>query len=181
MYLDNLFLNLIFKSLNSGQGNIQIENAKVFLNDSEASDAKVKISNLNLEIQKNPSVASQGQKLVLDFLPPDEFKIYLSKDRNVFDNSLFLSFNAQDKGSGINRYEVREKFLGIWGDWKIGESPYPLSDKLSLSIIEVKAVDNVGRERETLFVPFRLYLLYGGLVILLIIFLIIKIIKRIKT
>lgn len=174
-------LNLTFKSLSDGRADVQISDAKVFLNDPDASEAKLKTVNLNFEIQNNPSIASQGQKLVLDFLPPDEFEIYLSKDKNILDNSWFISFNAQDKGSGINHYEIREKLLGLLGDWKIGESPYPLSDQLLLSIIEVRAVDNIGRERMETFVPIRLYAFYitlTGFVMLISLFRIFKHLKN---
>lgn len=177
---DGVVLNLTLKSLSSGQGSVQIENAKIFLNDPDTSEAKIKTANLNFEIQNNPSNASQSQKLILDFLPPDEFKIYLSKDRNIFNNSWFISFNAQDKGSGINRYEIREKFLGFWGDWKIGESPYPLSDQLLLSIMEVRAVDNTDMKRTVVLIPNRLYVLAGITGILLLILILLGIRKYLR-
>lgn len=177
---EGMILNFTFKSLFSGRGDVQIKDAKVFINDQNASEAGVKTANLNFDIQNNPSVAPQSQKLILDFLPPDKFEVYLSKDKNVFDNAWFISFNAQDKGSGIDYYEVREAFFGVFGRWIKADSPYQLYYQSLFSIIRVRAVDSVGREREALFVPFRLYLLGGGLIITLLIFLIIKIIKNIK-
>lgn len=177
---EGVVLNLTLKSLYNGRGSIQIENAKIFLNDPDASEAKIKTANLNFEIQNNLSNISQGQKLILDFLPPDEFNIYLSKDRNIFNNSWFVSFNAQDKGSGVNRYEIREKFLGLWGSWRVSESPHPLSDQLLLSIIEMRAVDNVERERVAMFVPIRLYAFYIFLIGLILFILLFRIFKYFK-
>jgi hypothetical protein len=171
-------LTFTFRSLSEGEGYILVEDAKILHNNSEASEAKVSFKNLEFNIGSAKTKIQTGEKLILDFLPPDEFKIYLSKDKNVFDNAWFISFNAQDKGSGISHYEVRERFLGLFGDWEKVENPYQLSYQSLFDIIEVRAVDNVGREREALFVPFRLYLLYGGAVVLLIMFLIIKLNNR---
>ncbi len=178
---DGTVLSFTFKSLLSGRGDIQIKDAKIFINDPDASEAGVKTANLNFEIKNNPTTVPQGQKLILDFLPPDKFEIYLSKDKNILDNAWFISFNAQDKGSGIDYYEVKESLFGVFGGWIKADSPYQLYYQSLFSIIKVRAVDNVGREREALFVPFRLYLLCGGLIILLVTFLIIKIIKNIKN
>ena len=157
---EGVVLNFTFKSMSGGRADIEIEDAKVFANDSEASEAKIKTANLNFEIKNNQTTALQGQKLILDFLPPDEFMIYFSRDKNVFNNSWFISFNAQDKGSGISHYEIRERFLGLFGSWKEGESPYQLSYQSLFDIIEVRAVDNVGRERTERLIPARLYTLW---------------------
>lgn len=176
---DGTVLTFTFRNLSEGRGYILVKDAKVLRNDPEASEAKISFKNLEFNIGSAKTVAQAGEKLILDFLPPDEFKIYPARDKDTFDSSWFISFNAQDKGSGINHYEIKEVFLGIWGSWKEGDSPYILSDQLLLSIIKVKALDNVGWEREALFVPFRLYLLYVGLVILLVV-LLIRIKKLIK-
>lgn len=177
---EGIVLNLTFKSLYSGRGDIQVENAEIFLNNPDVSETEVKISNLNFEIQNNPSITPQGQKLILDFLPPDKFQIYLSRDENIFDNSWFVSFTTQDKGSGINHYEIREKFLGIFGDWENGDSPYILSDQFLLSIIEVKALDDVGRERIATFVSIRLYGFYIILIGLITSIFLFRIFKHLK-
>ncbi len=177
---EGIVLNLTFETLYGNRGDVRIEDVKILLNDSDASEAKVTISNLNFEVQDNLNTAPQSQKLILDFLPPDEFKIYLSKDTNIFNNLLFISFNAQDKGSGINHYEIREKFFGISGNWGVDSSPHLLSDQFLLSIIEVRAVDNVGRERISIFVPIRLYVFYVALASFLTSIFLFKIFKHLK-
>lgn len=163
---EGVVLSVTFRSLYNGTGDIQVEDAKVFLNDPDVPEAKLKVANLNFEIQNNQTTAPQGQKLILDFLPPDEFKIYLSKDKSLFDNFWFISFNAQDKGSGIDHYEARERFLGVFGDWRRAESPYQLKHQSLFSIIQVKAVDKVGRETRANFVPERFFIA-GGILLLL--------------
>ncbi|OGN02316.1 MAG: hypothetical protein A2655_03860 [Candidatus Yanofskybacteria bacterium RIFCSPHIGHO2_01_FULL_43_42] len=165
---EGMILTLTFRSLSEGEGYVLVKDAKILRNDSEASETEVVLRNLEFNIESARTQTSGGEKLILDFLPPDAFKIYLSKNKDIFGNAWFISFNAQDKGSGINHYEARERFLGLFGSWKEAESPYQLSHQSLFGIIEVRAVDNVGRERTVTFVPVRLYFLYGGLATLLI-------------
>ena len=178
---EGTILTFTFRNLSEGKGYLSVRDAKILRNDTEASEAKIGFKNLEFNIGSEKTKTRTGEKLILDFLPPDEFKIYLSKDKNAFSNNWFISFNAQDKGSGINYHEIREKFLGFWGSWKIDESPYPLSDQLLLSIIEVRAVDNIGRERIATFVPIRLYVFYIILVGLVISILLFRIFKHLKN
>jgi len=59
-------------------------------------------------------------------------------------------FATQDKGSGIDYYEIKEsrqKFLKIFKKWVIAESPYVLKDRKLRSYVYIKAVDKAGNER----------------------------------
>ena len=67
-----------------------------------------------------------------------------------------VAFNAQDKGSGIARYEVaesknsislddKEKLASI--DWHEAQSPYILTDQTLSSYIYVKAIDQKSNEQ----------------------------------
>lgn len=76
--------------------------------------------------------------------PPEDFMPIISKDPNIFDGKYFLVFATQDKGSGVNRYEVRE---GRWGWFRIAESPHLLKSQKLNRDIYVKATDNAGNER----------------------------------
>ncbi len=75
--------------------------------------------------------------------PPEIFLPQIAKDPNVFNSKYFLVFAAQDKESGIDRYEVKE------GDksFVIAQSPYLLENQRLTDVVVVKAVDKNGNER----------------------------------
>jgi len=75
---------------------------------------------------------------------PEEFTPTIASDPNVFDGKYFLVFATQDKGTGIDRYEVRE---GRWGFFREVESPYLLKYQRLDRDVYVKAIDNAGNER----------------------------------
>jgi len=84
---------------------------------------------------------------------PEEFTPTIASDPNIFDGKYFLVFATQDKGSGIDHYEVRE---GRWGWFKEVESPYLLKYQKLNRDVYVKAIDNAGNERVVV-VPVRVH------------------------
>ena len=90
------------------------------------------------------------KKLTEDKIPPEPFGILVLKDPQVFEGKYFITFNTQDKQTGIDHYEVKEGNK----DWKIAESPYLLEDQKLQSIIKVKAIDKAGNERVVEFSPY---------------------------
>src|SRR5207247_2300689 len=101
-----------------------------------------------------------------DTVPPEPFEPQISRNPNIFNGKYFLSFAAQDKGSGIDHYEVCEdigyriqdlgkiiaRFLNIKSYslnscFVTAESPYQLQDQTLKSVIFVKAIDKAGNER----------------------------------
>ena len=65
-------------------------------------------------------------------------------DPTIFGGKHFLVFATQDKGSGIDHYEVREVW---WGWFRIAESPYLLQNQRLDTKITLKAIDKNGNER----------------------------------
>jgi len=85
---------------------------------------------------------------LIDTEVPEAFTPVVASDQSIFNGKYFLVFAAQDKGSGIDHYEVREtRAYGKKRSWEIAESPYLLRDQTLSSYIYVKAVDRVGNER----------------------------------
>lgn len=170
--------SIVFQTKANGNGAIEIRDAKVLLNDGKGTPASLKISPFQFSISQkglavqptaepvNP-VRSETSNGVKDIEPPEKFKPEIAQSKEIFDGKYFLVFATQDKGSGIDHYEIKELFLGLKGAWNRGESPYQLLDQNLLSIIEVRAVDKVGRERTEKFVPSRVvYVLVVALVLL---------------
>jgi len=172
-------VDLIFKAKRSGRVLIFFEDYQVFLNESELRRAEVKMEPFVLDIGRASQDADlmEEKTLVLDFYPPEPFKIYITRSKEFFDGEYVAVFSAQDKESGIDYYEIKELFLGISGDWQIAESPYPLRYQGLFGIIKVKAVDKVGREREATIVPKRLVIL-AAILLLIIIFLLFYILRK---
>ena len=79
-----------------------------------------------------------------DMEPPEDFTPVIANDPNVFDGKYFLVFATQDKGTGIDHYDVRE---GRWGWFREAGSPYLLKYQRLDRDVYVKAIDNAGNER----------------------------------
>ena len=93
-----------------------------------------------------------GYRLMVDATPPEPFDLQIGREPSVFEGKYFLSFNAIDRSSGVDNYEIfegRKKLFSkeIIGEWRKGKSPYVLEDQELKSIIRVKAVDKAGNER----------------------------------
>ena len=144
-------LSLIFLAKNIGSDVINIEDAKVLLNDGKGTETKTTISEFHFGVVSEtlpmPTIPTDNE-------PPESFKPEAARDPNIFDNKWFLVFAAQDKISGIDYYEILEKGQpGSFQElikrekWQTGESPYLLKDQKLKSHIYVKVIDKAGNER----------------------------------
>jgi hypothetical protein len=97
-----------------------------------------------------------------DTVPPSDFSITLTRDDTAFDGKYFITWNTQDKQSGIDHYEIMEEPLDElyafnWGradaPWIETQSPYVLKDQTLNSTIRVKALDKAGNETIALLIP----------------------------
>jgi len=144
--------SIIVKPKQLGQVTIDARESRALRNEPPGSVAQLRISPMELEIVAESETP--------EFLPPydkeapEPFTPEIAKNPNIFDGKWFLVFNTQDKGAGIDHYEVMERReyriqnLGFrTGEWKIEESPYLLKDQRLKSYIYVKAVDKSGNER----------------------------------
>jgi len=128
-----------------------LESSKVFLNDGLGTEADLKLKEGEYEILKEKSPEKILEKdLNEDKIPPEPFGILILKDPQIFEGKYFITFNTQDKQTGIDHYEVKEGKR----NWKVAESPYLLEDQNLTSIIKVKAVDKAGNERIVEFSPY---------------------------
>ena len=87
---------------------------------------------------------------IVDKESPESFVPEIAIDTFLFDKKWFLVFTTQDKGSGIDYYEVKEtrwSIINIISKWNYAESPYILKDQQLKSCIFVKAFDKAGNEK----------------------------------
>jgi hypothetical protein len=146
--------SVAFRAKASGSGAIEIHDAKVLLNDGEGTPASIKISPFQFLISQEIPPAPQIVEIVKDTDPPEDFKPEIAQSSEIFNGKYFLVFSTQDKGSGIDHYEILEKYQsGSWQslfkkeEWRIEESPYLLSNQKLKTYIYIKAIDKAGNER----------------------------------
>jgi len=149
-----LIFSAIFQSNNQGEDTIKIQEAKTLLNDGKGTQASLSISNLQFLISKQVPSPQIPISEIKDIDLPEPFEPIISQNPEIFNGKYFLVFLTQDKGSGIDHYEILEKEQksSIRGlikkdEWQVSESPYLLKDQKLKSYIYVKAIDKAGNER----------------------------------
>ena len=123
------------------------EKTKIYLHTSEGVEDSLELESLTLLIAKGKK--NIGVEIA-DNDPPENFKPEISRDPNIFENRRFLVFATQDKGAGVDHYEVCE---GSKTKCAIAESPYLLHYQKLNKKIFVKAMDKSGNERIAILLP----------------------------
>ncbi len=140
--------SLIFSTKKEGSVTIQTVSEKILLNDGLGSEAVITRAPISIVIEKDGSVTEFLP--TADTTPPEIFPVEISRDPSLFDGKWFAVFTAQDKGSGVARYEISEmkqKLFGLTHTWTTTESPHLLRDQNLQSIVTVKAIDRNGNEQ----------------------------------
>ncbi len=138
-----LIFSVIFESIQEGAGSIKITNTKALLNDGKGTETKTTISDFQFVVSQYAPASQLKTIEKKDIDVPEEFNVTITKDPTIFNGKYFLVFATQDKGSGINYYEVCEERRTCVR----AESPYLLQNQNPNEEILVKAVDNNGNER----------------------------------
>lgn len=173
--------SLIISAESEGAGEIYFKSARAFLNDGLGTEAPLNLKKLDLSVGNFNKFKKDD--LILDLTPPEHFTPEIFSDKNVFDDKWALVFVSQDKGSGIDRYEVLEtrpgSIINLFEKptWQIAESPYLLKDQFLKSEISVKAVDRAGNETIEKIAPrrhiswYETYQFWGIIILVALIFL----------
>lgn len=147
-------LSMLFQAKKPGDGSIAIRSIKVIKNDGVGSTAATITSDFQFSIIEGTfAIVHKKEK---DREPPETFRPEIARDESLFDGKWFLVFATQDKGSGIDRYEIKEtryKFFGSFSKWISAESPCILQDQELRSYVFVKVVDKAGNKRITQIAP----------------------------
>jgi len=168
-------IELVFEAKETGIAKIEIDKkSKVLLNDGLGTKTKLialsqSFKVLDVQGLSRSELALLREKLkIRDSFPPEPFKIYLAKNKEIFNGKYYITFEAKDKQSGIAYYEISEKPINFIFlakpdienlSFKKAESPYVLEDQSLRSYVVVKAVDKAGNERVEILPPQR-FLLY---------------------
>lgn len=152
-------ISLHFVAKNPGNAVVYVKNPQALINDGQATPAKVSVDSVSFTIKE----AGVGQTIppsgeLEDVTPPEIFAPTIGQDPTLFDGRYFIVFSTQDKGSGVDHYEISEEkgFLRSFfgpdeSNFKIAISPYELIDQSLQSPIFIRAIDRKGNAR-TVFV-----------------------------
>jgi hypothetical protein len=142
-------LTIQFEAIKEGVGSVMLENVQLFLHDGLGTPLQATIVPLAINIQ-GQSTAPSPKTQYIDQEAPESFTPIVSTDPDVFDGRKFLVFSTEDKGSGVDYYEVKE---GEFGTYELATSPYEIKDQTLESKIFVRAVDRDGNEYEAIIYP----------------------------
>lgn len=149
-----LLFSALFQAKQKGKNVIKIYEAKTLLNDGQGTLSPLSIANFHFFISEQTPILQIPKIEIKDTDIPEFFTPLISQNPEIFNGKYFLVFLTQDKGSGIDHYEILEKeqknsirSLVKKEKWQIGDSPYLLKDQRLKSYIFVKAVDKAGNER----------------------------------
>jgi hypothetical protein len=158
-------VELVFEAKEGGIAKIEIdENSKILLNDGLGTKTKLIALSQGFNIL---DIKGKPELKVKDNFPPEPFKIYLARNKEIFNGKYYITFETKDKQSGIAYYEVSEKPINFIFlakpdiknlSFKKAESPYVLEDQSLRSYVVVKAVDKAGNERVEILYPQRVLL-----------------------
>lgn len=140
--------NLVGEFNASDIGKIKFANIRALKNDGEGTGTKVKLS-------------AKSATTLEDKIAPGAFAINIAESLDLFGGRKFATFIAQDKQTGVAKYEVSENYL--WpseGDWQEARSPYQIKDSFMIKKLYVRAIDQAGNARvESVSLPNRKWLL----------------------
>lgn len=117
--------------------------ARVLLNDGAGTSAPLEVATATISISGNapqPVVVVEAA----DHEPPEPFSPVIAELAGVGEGGYYMVFAAEDKGSGVDRYEVRE---GL-GPFRPAESPYRLRRQGRDVPLLVRAYDRAGNYRD---------------------------------
>lgn len=142
-----LVLSFVFVAKGNGTGVIHVEKARTLRNDGQGTEAPLTIAFSSVIVSEKPEIPAPPVAAILDTDAPESFRPEISREASIFDGKWFLSFATQDKGTGIDRFEVQETHAWGNGSWIKASSPYALLGQNPSLPIRVKAIDRVGNER----------------------------------
>jgi hypothetical protein len=142
-------LTIQFEAIKEGVGSVMLENVQLLLHDGLGTPLQATIVPLAINIQ-GQSTAPSPKTQYIDQEAPEPFTPIITTDPDIFDGRKFLVFSTEDKGSGVDYYEVKE---GEFGTYEFATSPYEIKDQTLESKIFVRAVDRDGNEYEAIVYP----------------------------
>lgn len=142
---DRSLFSLVLTAKQAGRALLSITEAEVYKNDGLGSRAELTIKPVTI------TVTNASQKItapaLVDEIAPEDFTATINLDQNFFDGQAFVTFLAQDKLSGIERYEYATstgRRIGADAVWRTTSSPLLLGVTNPRYFVYIKAIDRAG-------------------------------------
>lgn len=144
-----VLFSLVFEAQRGGNVAIAIRNARVFRHDGQGTETRVSAVPFAFRISQEAGYRPRRIAKTPDPYPPESFVLEIARDPTLFDGKWFVVFTTQDKGLGIDHYEIQERRVAdaASDQWRVTQSPAVLMDQRLRSFIFVKAVDRRGNVR----------------------------------
>jgi hypothetical protein len=147
---NGLLFSVVFTAAEQGKGTISVKDPLFLKNDGFGTAAKIAVSNSVIEVLAPDVRRNIVIPPLQDTTPPEPFTPEISRSNALYKRAWLLFFIAQDKGSGIDHYEIQESAGGLFNfftPWKRAESPYVLQDQSLRTGVNVRAIDKAGNIR----------------------------------
>ena len=139
---------LVFRPASEGESAILLQDLRLLLDDGLGTEAAVRFGSFRLTALL--PVHRPDAVQVKDLIPPAPFEPTIVRDPALFGGDWSVMFAAQDKGFGIDHYDVvelRHPFLRHFLPWERATSPFRLQDQARSRWVLVRATDVSGNER----------------------------------
>ncbi len=164
---ESILLSVVAHGVAAKKAPIMCESCRVLLHDGHGTEADVSVSPYEVSVLPWTPHASEPDRpaTLTDREPPELFTPELVWDASLFNGAPTLLFATQDKGSGIDHYQVCE--FG-YGCLRV-ESPYRVKQRWLPTDMTVIAVDGNGNTREVILTRDKTgYVLFGILIVIII-------------
>lgn len=159
---ESLLFRMRLTSLSSGNVTIAWIDGTAYLNDGKGTKEAISAEPVTLTV--NPQNADAVSEFSLDVTPPTFEAVEVGQDPTVYGGKYFVSFQAADDISGVERYEVKEGQTIT----NVIDGVYVPRDQSFKTPITVTAYDQAGNST-TVEVPARFNWAKGVTIILLIV------------
>lgn len=134
---------LVFKTKQAGTGLLSCQELQILLNDGQGTKTITTSQNFSFTISSEFPATEVVIVDVNDLDPPELFSPIITQIPEIAGDDYLLIFSTQDKGSGMNYYEIKEGR----SSFVQATSPYVLKNQGLNKTITIRAVDKVGNER----------------------------------
>lgn len=140
----NVF-SILLTGTNEGSGTVGITEVRSLINDGLGTMDSSSAQNITLIVSGQ---ANAGAQVSLTDKTGPEIDYMISHDPAFFNGAWFVSFNAVDKGSGLEKIEVAESYNKVTNysslSWSEAKTPYLIQDQSLQGYIYLRAFDKSG-------------------------------------
>lgn len=141
---EGLLFRIIVQAKKDQEVNFVLTDLQALLNDGQGTATRAEAVGLKVNFVSTKDTSTESVSVAIsDREMPESFTPIISRLDQIEPGIFFLVFDTQDKGTGIDHYEVREG----WRFYEEASSPYRLKNQKLNDDIYVKVFDKAGNQR----------------------------------